>query len=163
MKLLSRQADTLTFELRPREREILVHLLNSYPVQDPKKRLLARPEHLEKLAVEQQMLIEAVTEQQQSNRKEVASFIERHLRPSTPSPEPDSPSGQTGQLTITHAEADWLLEVLNDIRVGCWNLMGCPDEDQIHSWRLAVSHPREFGMMEMSSLAQMILLEALDG
>jgi hypothetical protein len=171
MKLLSRQADSMTFELRPRERELMAHLLSSYPVQNPRDHRIAKPEELEKLAVEQQMLVEALTEQQESNRKAVAAFIERHLRAkNSPAPTPpDSsscpPLGSSAEaqsrITISLSEADWLLEVLNDIRVGCWNRMGSPDE--IHSWRLAVSHPREFAMMEMSSLAQMILLEGLNG
>lgn len=158
MKLVGRQGDSLVLALRPRDREQWVFLLRRYPVFRPCDHRLASPRDEEGLAAEQRVLEEALTEQHKGNRKLIEGFIQERLALPAPS-DPNAP--QSIRLTVTQAEVNWLLEILNDVRIGCWVSLGRPDEEQLHSGQLVATHPLECGAMELAAWVQLFLLGAL--
>src|SRR5689334_13376937 len=147
MKLLRRDAETLTFVLERPERELLTFLLRRYPVLDPAYHQLAAPADRDAWADAQRLLTETMTAEQQENRRRAEEFIRTRLTapptPAAPAPAPaptptptptptpageaeateknlDPPSAAPFLWRISLAEADWLLRVVNDVRVGCW-------------------------------------------
>lgn len=151
MKLLKCDAEALTFELDRRERELMVFLLRRYPVLDPAWHQIASPGDRAALTAEQEMLTESMTADQVENRREVERFIERHM----------NLDGQ-GPVRITRLEADWLLRVINDVRVGSWVRLGAPDESAMHTPELAARSVTDYTAMELGGLVQSVLLAALD-
>ncbi len=151
MKLLKSDAEALTFELDRRERELMVFLLRRYPVLDPAWHQIASPGDRAALAAEQEMLTESMTAEQVENRGRVEKFIESRLDIDRQAP-----------VRITRVEAEWLLRVINDVRVGCWVRLGAPDESAMHTPALAARSVTDYTAMELGGLVQSILLAALD-
>ncbi len=151
MKLLKSDAEALTFELDRRERELMVFLLRRYPVLDPAWHQIASPGDRAALAAEQAMLTESMTEEQLANRRKVERFIGSHLD-----------LERQGPVRITRLEADWLLRVINDVRVGSWVRLGAPDEAAMHTPELAARSMPDYTAMELGGLVQSVLLAALD-
>src|SRR5205823_394955 len=63
------------------------------------------------------------------------------------------------EMTLTAGEIEWVLQVLNDVRVGNWILLGSPEEHP----RLTVNIEEVplVATMELASMFQMDLLDAL--
>jgi hypothetical protein len=167
MKLLARDAESLTFELDRRERELIVFLLQRYPVRNPADAQIASPADREAMAEEQRMLTEGLTAEQQENRLKVTEFIRTRLTP-PPGRErsaaggPATPARSLHPLRVTLVEVDWLLRVVNDVRVGCWERLGRPDEMRMNPELLGAAHITDFTAMELGGLVQSLLLHALE-
>jgi hypothetical protein len=165
MRFLSRDTESVTFELDRRELELLTFLLRRYPVRDPAYPQLASPNEREALADEQRMLTESLTAEQEENRGKVAEFIRTRLTP--PASTPPGSSGSAPfefSVRISFAEVDWLLRVINDVRVGCWVRLGCPEEQSLHLPPLSFSLSKvtDFAAMELGGVVLGVLLEALE-
>lgn len=157
MKFLAKHGETIVFELTPRERDVLVVLLRRYPVLNPDYHRLAPEGKAKGLSEAQQMLVEAMTEQHAANRQLVENFLKEHLANSK-----DDLADRHFRVKFTRAQADWLLEVLNDVRVGCWVRLGRPDPSRTGEFKLNAANVAEFGTMELAGFLQTALLEALD-
>jgi hypothetical protein len=63
------------------------------------------------------------------------------------------------RLSLSRAEAEWVLQVLNDIRVGSWIILGSP-EGEIEG--LDAKTASDFWAMEMAGYFETELLQALN-
>jgi hypothetical protein len=63
------------------------------------------------------------------------------------------------RLSLSPAEAEWFMQVLNDIRVGSWILLGSPDGKPLE---LTPEKAPHFVAMERAGYFQMQLLAALE-
>jgi hypothetical protein len=151
VKLLRIQDNNYLFELGKREKELLTLVLRLYPVipsaHQPVSKSLAPGDN-----PGQHLLDEALAEQRKENKKNVENLL-----------------GDTGhfsetkgscQMKLAPEEIEWLLQVLNDVRVGNWILLGSPDEEVWHSEPNSQNVPYVWAM-EVAGLFQMNLLEAV--
>ncbi|HEY6169006.1 MAG TPA: DUF2017 family protein [Verrucomicrobiae bacterium] len=161
MKLVKRHRQTLVFELGARERELVIHALRLYPQLNPDYHRITKAKRGRKLEEAQKLLVEAMTERCAENRQLVATFIREKLG-GAPVETEKRARGKI-LLMLTRAQADWMLEVLNDVRVGSWVKLGRPDQTDVRSMRLSAENVAAFGVMEFCGYLQMILLEALQG
>ncbi|MEW6160989.1 MAG: hypothetical protein AB1813_26465 [Verrucomicrobiota bacterium] len=154
MKLVRSDKDRFVFELSKRERALLFEVLKLYPLIPKTSSALQRGASKQKVAPDQQLLEQALNEQRRENRQ----LLEAMLR------EPERFTEKQGrlELTLTTAQMEWLLQVLNDIRVGSWLLLGSPDAKQEHKMALTPDNAIYYGAMELSALFQMRLLKAFD-
>jgi hypothetical protein len=68
---------------------------------------------------------------------------------------------ETGcRLSLSHAEVEWVLQVLNDIRVGSWIRLGSPDKKRTALNERTVL---DFAAMETAGYFEVQFLEALGG
>lgn len=120
MKFLRTHKQQLTFRIDPKEKEMLFQILRLYPLVPPARARLSRngegPEHDEN----QRLLEEALDDQRRVNRKHVLDLLEgpgrfRELKEGI-------------QFSLAATEVEWLLQVLNDVRVGAWLALGEPEE-----------------------------------
>jgi len=65
------------------------------------------------------------------------------------------------RLVLTAAQLEWLLQVLNDIRVGSWVRLGCPDLEKARPADLTRMDARALHTMDLSGQFQMALLNAV--
>jgi hypothetical protein len=65
------------------------------------------------------------------------------------------------RLTLLAAQTEWLLQALNDIRVGSWLALGCPDQDD-KPLKLNDASAGHFWAMEVAGYFEMELLEAFE-
>ena len=66
-------------------------------------------------------------------------------------------------LTLSGPEIEWLLQVLNDVRVGSWIALGSPDPEQGKKIVFNEKILPRFRMMELAGAFEMVFLDALSG
>ena len=118
MKLVRTSKQRLEFHLGKREKDSLEAILGLYPCLPPAYQPLSRTAEVPE--ANQALLNEALAELRTENRRKVQSLLRSNKRLA-----PD-PSGW--RLVLSRAEFEWLLQVLNDVRLGNWVLLGSPGE-----------------------------------
>ena len=152
MKLLKSTGTRLLFHLGRRETRLLPQILQLYPRVPPPHHVLSRTGQVPNPQANQQLLDEALAEQRSENRQQVLALLTDRQR--------FAPSETGGRLSLAPAEVEWLLQVLNDIRVGSWIRLGSP-EGKLPE--LDDSTAPDFLSMEMAGYFQARLLDALHG
>jgi hypothetical protein len=155
VKLDRSENGDLTLALSEKERSVLVNVLELYPLIPSSYHRLSRNADPAEIAADQKLLDEALATEKQENRRRLRAFfkLERTGRP-----------GPTdSRLSLTPAQVDWLLQVLNDVRVGSWLKLGCPDENDRRAPRLSPTTARYSFALEYCGLMQSFLLQTLDG
>ncbi len=151
MKLADFDSRQYVFELSHRERELLEGTLKLYPVSLNGFHPISRTGNPDDLTEAQQMLEEAMAESRQENRATIRNFIRDPAR--------FKKKEDQLHLHLPASQMDWLLSVLNEVRVGSWERLGCPDEppDDVSAenirWAIA---------MDVCAVLQSVLLDALD-
>jgi hypothetical protein len=101
----------------------------------------------------QRLLNEALAEQRAENQRQLSSFLSDPLRLV-----PASKEGDDGfRLWLSPAEFEWLLQILNDVRVGSWIKLGSPEAPKLV---LNAETMPQVWAMEASGHFQMQLLAA---
>jgi hypothetical protein len=102
----------------------------------------------------QRLLDEALTEQRSENKNQLKAFLEAPQR---------FQERETGcRFALSSSEAEWLLQILNDIRVGSWIILGSPEQKSQLRLLNEQTAPH-FWAMEMAGCFQMELLAGLAG
>ena len=150
MKLLERTEDGYTFLIGKRERDLLAALLRKYPVLNSahfhSRGNTGAPDE------NQALLEEALAEQQRENRRNLDEMLNQAGRFQ------ENDFGFTFRLSPS--ELEWVLQVLNDIRVGCWVQLGEPDANARQLSELNEENMQLAWAVEMSGLFEHSLLEA---
>ena len=152
MKLIKREELHCTFLIGKREREMLFALLRRYPVVIGGHFGARHPAKTDEAKTNQQLLEEALAEQQKENRKQLELMLAQNGRFA------ENDLGFTFRLN--DSELEWLLQVLNDIRVGSWVQLGEPNPDSTPQITLTEQNVQLAWAMEMAGLFQHSLLEA---
>ena len=150
MKLLRVEKDRYLFHLGRREKDLFELMLRLYPVIPSAHQSLSKSSDTPDQS--QRLLDEALAEQRKENKQQVEALLANQAR--------YRESDKGIELTLTTGEIEWVLQVLNDVRVGNWILLGSPEE---HPRLLpnAKTSPR-VAAMEIASIFQMDLLMAIE-
>ena len=151
---ITRTATRFVFHLGKRDKHFFVELLKLYPCMPPAHQRLSKSPPPSEEQSDQHLLDEALAEQRAENRKQLDSLLADQNRFK------ETESGC--RLSLTPGDVEWLLQVLNDIRVGSWVRLGCP-EPKLELATLNNLTAPDFWAMELSGYFQMHLLEALGG
>jgi hypothetical protein len=119
VKVIKREETHCSFLIGKREREMLFSLLQRYPVMLGAHFKARNPPKTDEAKKNQDLLEEALAEQQKENRKQLEQMLAENGR------FVENDLGYTFHLT--YSEIEWLLQVLNDIKVGSWIQLGEPD------------------------------------
>jgi hypothetical protein len=152
MKLVRTTKTRLLFHLGRREERLLREILKLYPRVPSAHHVLTKSDRFPARAADQRLLDEALAEQRAECKQQVAALLD--------SPRWFGPSKTGARLSLKHAEVEWVLQVLNDIRVGSWIILGSPDEKLVELNAATAPH---YWAMEMAGHFQAQLLEALHG
>ena len=152
MKLIRSTKQQLEFRLGRREKQVLLDLLKLYPCLPAARQPLSKSGGLPDPATGQALLDEALAEQRQENRRQLQALLADPGR---------FREQETGwRLSLSPSDLEWLLQILNDIRVGSWVLLGAPEERLAQLDEKTAPH---YWAMEMSGQFQMQFLEAMQG
>jgi len=154
MTLVNAEGENYQFRLSRAERAVLCALLKKYPLIPLSHHRLTRAPAAQESA--NQMLLEEVMSSQRTDFKE-------RVRQLVSSRERFQPEANLFRVTFSREEMEWLLQVLNDVRVGSWILLGCPDPDEGRPPRRLPGHDRAEVDMELAAHFEWRLLEALHG
>ncbi len=151
MKRLRHTEDTVTFRINEGERELLHFVLNSYPMSaDVWPATEANPDK-GPTGPDPALLKSAMEETKQAHRRRVAEFLG--------SQPPLAPKKKHVELWVKREDMDWLLQVANEVRVGAWYALGCPEEE---ASELAARPDVDYDnllRMEFALLLQCVLLD----
>lgn len=120
MKRLESLGETLSFQINLHERFLLLKALQRYPMLPRSHHRISRTRSAG-MEEAQILLDEAIADQRQTLKTRIADFFKNGQCLKT------GPEGCI--LTLTMAQRELLLQCLNDIRVGCWVELGCPEEE----------------------------------
>jgi hypothetical protein len=144
-------ASLLVFQITRQEKAVLLATLQLFPVLETSHHQLTKSSQTAGPA-EQRLLEEAMAQQRSEHKARLARFFRS---------EKQFFRTDRGQLllALTAAQLEWLLQVLNDIRVGSWVQLGCPELGLPRRLQLARENPVPFTAMETSGYFQSALLE----
>jgi hypothetical protein len=154
VKLVNVDDQAVIFQLSTRERDVMIQILQSYPVVLPAHQPVSKELNDPQVTEYQRLLDEALVEQRTTNKL--------HLQTWLATPERFKKTKAGYRFTLERADFEWLLQVLNDIRVGHWLLLGSPRDTGIIPPDVAPSLMPRWMAMHLSGYFQMIILEALE-
>ena len=140
------------FKLVEIEREIFLEILKLYPLVPSSHQPLSKSMKGSEAAEAQHMLDEALAEQRAKHKAQIETWLQQKGRFRT------TKAGCT--VTVQRDETEWLLQILNDVRIGSWLLLGSP-EDHHDPDEIDPELHRIWAAMEVSGMFQMGLLYAL--
>ena len=153
MKLIHARRDHSVFEISRGEKQLLFEILELYPLVSATHHRLSKTTPPDPHDEDQRLLEESLAAKRRENRKNVQALLNESGRFQT------APPGF--HLKITRPEIEWLLQVLNDIRVGSWIALGSPDpESGKHAVYDEKMVPR-YQAMELAGAFEMVFLDAL--
>ena len=148
MKIV-RTGDEFVFHASSREKNLLQGVLKLYP-------LIPSAHHLKKAGQlpesSRKLLDEALADQRAESKKQLEAFLTDMRR--------FVQTEEGWRFSLSTAELEWLLQVLNDIRVGSWINLGAPEEKLDVGWIDKEIAPH-FWTMEIAGAFQMEMLAAL--
>ena len=119
MRFQRADKDSLVFQLHEREKQLLLQTLKLYPLVPASHHRLGKGKEAHQAHEDQRLLEEALAEHRQENRRQVLAMLDE--------PQRFREAKMGFELTLTPAEIEWLLQVLNDVRVGSWLMLGEPE------------------------------------
>ena len=155
MKLIRTRREKLVFEISLPEKRLLFEVLKLYPLVSATHHRLGRKSNIVQPNDHQRLLEESLADQRKENRKNVQAMLDK--------PGHFQTTASGGQLTLSGPEIEWLLQVLNDIRVGSWIALGSPDPEQGKTTTFDEKTAPHFHMMELAGAFEMVFLDALSG
>jgi hypothetical protein len=140
------------FEMSRQEMDWLVATLKLYPQLDSGYHQIthcAAPE----IKAEQELLEEAMAQQRGDHKRKLDKFFATPGRFRLEGP------GRY-RFSLPAEQMDWMLQVLNDVRVGSWVKLGRPELESVPKPNLTGQAARAMAALEISGYFQMVLLEA---
>ena len=153
MKVLRRTSERIVFGLGVREKTLLDQLLGYYPVQPESRPQLSRNLPAERLAEAETLLHEALREQ----KKELAAWLHTRFAEG----ESLSRTGSGWRLTLKTPEVECFLQVLNELRVGAWTRLGCPENLDDPALAESNTHAPFHAIMMVAGQFEMVVLLGL--
>jgi hypothetical protein len=155
VKLIRTKREKLVFEISLPEKRLLCEVLKLYPLISATHHRLSKTAKAAKHDENQRLLEESLAAQREENRKNVRAMLDK--------PGHFQAAASGFQLTLSGPEIEWLLQVLNDVRVGSWIALGSPDPEQGKKIVFNEKILPYFRMMELAGAFEMVFLDALSG
>lgn len=119
MRLLPAGEDRCVLQLGTHEKELLLTVLKLYPQIPPAHHRLTRTGAVPQREAAQRLLDEALAEHRARSKRQLEALFAQPGRWTSADAE--------WKLSLTTGEIEWLLQVLNDIRIGSWLALGSPE------------------------------------
>ncbi len=153
MKFIRRYQDVFTFEVSAREKSWLLAILKLFPLVPLAHHQLSKTTQLPHQAENQRLLEESLKAQRDENQRLVTAMLKESGR--------FHPSADGFRFELKRSEIEWLLQVLNDVRLGCWLALGSPDLAAENDLVLNAQTLPQIQRMELAGMFEMFLLNAV--
>ena len=151
MILIRTDKHGLLFHLGSQEKQLLLDVVKLYPLVPASHHHLSKQGNGAKPDENQRLLDEALAEQREDNRRQIQALLDAPRRFHA------TKSGV--EFRLARAEVDWLLQVLNDVRVGGWLALGEPEPGEVP--KVTEQNVKHHFAMEASGLFESALRAAL--
>jgi hypothetical protein len=153
MKLITSKSGHYVFRLGKREQRLLREVLEQYPLMPDGYHRYSRAGATEDDLGNQALLEDALAAHRAEHRQRVADLLNDPARL--------APEQTSFRLSLTREELEWLLQVLNEVRVGSWLKAGCPDPDEGQPPQVTAENAPFFIFMEVAAYFESALIEVL--
>ena len=150
MKLARATKNKLFFRLSRPEMDLLLAVLRLYPRTPDAYQPLSKTSSPDES--NQRLLDESLAEHRAGNRKQLEALLT--------DPKKLSQTKAGWRLAVSPSDVEWLLQILNDIRVGSWATLGSPEECATPMNAATLPH---LWAMNVAGAFQMELLEEMEG
>jgi hypothetical protein len=124
MKLVKQRGETWQYELNQVEADLLKQLLKHFPFTNYVPVKISKADADPKSIEREKLLNESLAEHRKELNRQAKILI---------SGEKFKTSKEGHLLTLSAEEREILLQILNDIRVGCWRALGEPENIELHN------------------------------
>ncbi len=148
MKLASQAGENWQYQLTRQEADILLGLLKKFPLSEPGPAQMSKTDADAKAIEREKLLTESLAQHRRELKDLAANLLGQDKWKKT----------ETGRLlTLNGEEREILLQILNDIRIGCWHALGEPDPlEQPITSKPQLAYRQ---LMELAGYFEMNLLE----
>ena len=151
MKLIRAGKAGHVFHLGRREQGLLFEMLKLYPLVPAAHHQLSRRSKGKAADENQHMLETALAEQRQENRQRVLAMLD--------DPRFIKKTEKGFELSLSSPQIEWLLQVLNDVRVGSWLALGEPEQGE--EPEVNEANAKYLIALELCGMFQSVLLAGL--
>ena len=152
MKLIQRDGESFLFHISKREKGLLFEVLKLYPLIPIAHHRVSQAAAAPRVTESQKLLESALADRTRENKRQLLAMLNQEAR--------RQETDAAHRLKLSAPQMEWLLQVLNDIRVGSWLILGEPDEKKGKPIELNDANARYYAAMEFCGLFQMTLLDA---
>ena len=150
MRVTAASRHEVSIELSETEANFIAEALSSYPLVSNENRELTKSSDSAMLAEATDLLRGSLDDWTQQTRTRLQDWLN--------APGTLSRSEKDWRLRISSDDSEWLLPVLNDLRVGSWHQLKCPDQEALQQLTLSPEVIRPLWTMELTGILQSILL-----
>jgi len=154
VKLIGTEKDNFVFHISKREKRLFFEVLKLYPLIPTAHHRVSRTAAATHVKECQKLLDEALAERKRENKRRLLAMLREENRFQ------EADGGY--RFTRNSPQMEWLLQVLNDIRVGSWLVLGEPDEKKGKAPELNSENALYYAAMEFCGYFQMTMLDAFD-
>jgi hypothetical protein len=151
MKKVRTTKDYQVFHLLPQEKQLLLEILKLYPVIPESHASLSKTGDLEAWAEQEALLREALAEQRQHHQQQLQSLLN--------DPQWFTRCANGYRFTLNQAQLEWLLQILNDIRIGSWLKLGAPEDYDRRKIAITEQNARYVMAMDLCGIFQSALMD----
>ncbi len=144
--------ETFVFHLSRRDRGLLLSILKLFPVMDGGSHRLTKGSDA-KIQEGQEWLTAAMGERREQSVKRIERLAKnpgQFFRG----------EGEALQMALSGEQLEWLLQTLNEVRVGSWTRLGCPEMAEARKAVQNEQSAAHYTAMEVSGYFQSALLDA---
>jgi hypothetical protein len=153
MKFFHLSADAYSFEFVRREKQMLFQVLGCYPLVPVAHHRLSRQSDPD--GGQQAWLEESLAAHRAETRQKVRQLMTN--------PGNFPPTGGGFHWTATRGDLEWMLQVLNDVRVGSWLALGSPDLASAQAGQPTAETRERWMTMDLAGGFETIFIAALGG
>lgn len=149
MKFVRTTDQGRVYALQPAELQMLLVVFGSFPLLNHSQ-AVSKSGDGEQLAEAQQLLEEALAERRRLMRQELESWLQAAGR--------FRRTAKNIEWYLENDRREWLLQILNDVRVGAWRALGSPENLDAAREGADEESARQVALMELAGMFQMTLL-----
>lgn len=142
----------ITIDLSESETIFIKEILSAYPLVPNDTRELTRDASTSDLEEDTELLRTSLADLTLGHQKRLKTWVNA----------PDTFQVVDGRclFRITTENRDWFLQVLNDLRIGSWQQLDCPTQEELQELTPSPEVIRPLWTMELAGLLQSFLLSA---
>jgi hypothetical protein len=139
-----------TIDLSESEAIFIKEILSAYPLVSNETRELTRSADTSDLEEDTELLRTSLAELTRGHHKKLQAWVN----------DPGTFRAVENRylFKITNENRDWFLQILNDLRIGSWQQLDCPSQEELQELTANLEIIRPLWTMELAGLLQSFLL-----
>ncbi|MDA7645724.1 hypothetical protein N8642_05120 [bacterium] len=141
-----------TIDLSESETIFIKEILSAYPLVPNESRELTRSADTSDLEEDTELLRTSLADLTRGHQKKLQAWVN--------APETFREVENRYLFRITNDNRDWFLQILNDLRIGSWQQLDCPSQEELQELTASQEVIRPLWTMELAGLLQSFLLNS---